>query len=153
MSDLTLLPLALLYVTDEQTIDGITRFQKLVFLAQFEPETDLGEIFEFEPGQYGPYSEELAAALDVLEDRDVVDREVVTTRGGNEKYVYSLTEEGEEFVREQLASDDDLDHLFEVSKAVERGFNDVPLNRLLHYVRRNYPDYTVEKEMGIAEPV
>jgi uncharacterized protein YwgA len=53
MTNQSLLPLALLYADGQRKIEGITRFQKLVFLAQ--EETDIEEKFEFTPDNYGPF--------------------------------------------------------------------------------------------------
>lgn len=91
MSNPKLLPLALLHIGGE-SIDGATRFQKLVFLAQ--EETDLDEIFHFRADKYGPFSPELAQTLDLLEERGLINKEVQTTRAGHERFEYGLTRRG-----------------------------------------------------------
>jgi len=95
-----LLPLALLYTDNSREIDGATRFQKLVFLAQ--EETDLPDIFEYQSDKYGPFSPELAATLDELENMNLIEKKISHNRSGNEKHLYSLTGEGRRIVMKIL---------------------------------------------------
>ncbi|MFC7081199.1 hypothetical protein [Halorussus caseinilyticus] len=59
-----LLPLSLLRAADETAIEGITRFQKLVFLAQREELDE--ELYPFKAGKYGPFSKTLYDDIDRL---------------------------------------------------------------------------------------
>lgn len=143
-----LLPLAMLYVDGSQEIGGITRFQKLVFLAQEEGPFE--GFYEFEADKFGPFSKELAAVLDRLEDRGLIRQEVVSTRSGNEAYLYSLTGTGRRFVQEQVSKDDpDIKAIFDTAQEIKEKYNDEPLQRLLRIVYRKYPDYTVNSTLNI----
>lgn len=149
MTNPHLLPLALLYVDRSRKIDGITRFQKLAFLAQ--KDGGLGELFEFEADKYGPFSKDLYSSIDALQGREMIKCETATTRGGNEKYVYSLTGLGQRAAKSQLAKDDnEIKGLFDIAQKIKTDHNDQPLDRLLRYVYKKYPDYTVNSELDIA---
>jgi len=137
-----LLPLALLYVDNQRAIEGITRLQKLVFLAQEESSLEIG--YEYEADKYGPFSKELYGALDSLESRNLIKREVETTRSGNEKYTYLLTDRGRAVIKEIL-SNEEYEHarkVFEEAHSIKKQHNQEPLDTLLRYVYRKYPDYT-----------
>ena len=92
--------LSLLYLSDG-TIEGRKRFQKKVCILKHEYEVPFS--FEYIPYYYGPFSENLASALDnlvglgyVLEER--------TEYSGLLRYTYRLTSSGEEFAKNQLHS-------------------------------------------------
>ncbi|MFB6177024.1 MAG: PadR family transcriptional regulator, partial [Halobaculum sp.] len=73
-----LLPLGLLAAADEETIEGITRFQKLVFLAQREQSVE--SLYDFEAADYGPFSKELYDDLDKLVAKDFLSRKKEQTQ-------------------------------------------------------------------------
>lgn len=146
MTETKLLPIALLYTEGRQSVDGATRFQKLVFLAQ--EEYDVDESFEYEEDKFGPYSYELDRALDEFIDRGWIDMEPRTNAAGNEKYVYSLTPKGDLVARKMLEKDP-LEGVFEELTKVKRRFNDWPLQRLLKYTYDRYPDYTGETDLDV----
>jgi uncharacterized protein YwgA len=89
------IPLVLLRENGEQ-IEGKTKFQKLVYLAQ--QEEGLDDHFEFQKYNYGPYSFELTETLETLEDLDMisVSKKTFSTEGRfkGKKFIYSLTEKG-----------------------------------------------------------
>lgn len=147
MSKAKLLPLALLYAADDQVVDGITRLQKLVFLAQEESEIE--SEYEFYAYDYGPYSKELYDALDTLEDRELIEKEVESTRSGNEKYIYSLTDKGRTLVIDYLDFSDDRDSVLTVADTITEEYNDMPIQRLLQYVYKEYPDSTERTKLSI----
>lgn len=91
----TELVILLLRNSREQNIKGRTRFQKIVFLLE-EQGIDFG--YEFKPYLYGPYSTELKSNLTMLADLGLLneDKEEIESDGiVYDRYVYSLTEEGE----------------------------------------------------------
>jgi DNA-binding PadR family transcriptional regulator len=147
MSGVDLLPVALLYVDRQKSIEGITRFQKLIFLLDEETDLDVG--YDFRPDNYGPFSPELYNVIETLEDRDLVNREVKHTRGGNEKFVYSLTESGRKVAKRVLEREDDVKEVFDAAQEVKQKHNDQSLERLLRYVYNKYPDYTSETKLDI----
>lgn len=142
-----LLPLALLYVDGRREIDGATKFQKLVFLAQ--KETDIEESFEFRSDKYGPFSPELHATLDELENRNLIRKEIRRNRSGNEKYTYSLTGYGTEVLQKVMDKDEggDFEQILENSDEVKKEYNRKPFDRLLRYVYSKYDEYTDKSEL------
>lgn len=147
MASADLLPLALLYVDRGRSVEGITRFQKLVFLAQKEEE-GVEKAFDFYPDKYGPFSSELYNALDDFEDRNLIRQETEHTRGGNEKHVYSLTPYGRKVMR-KAREDEKYDDVFEAAQKIKQKHNEMPLDRLLRIVYNRYPDYTDKSELDI----
>ncbi|MFC7167845.1 PadR family transcriptional regulator [Halospeciosus flavus] len=145
-----LLPLALLYVDRGREIEGITRLQKLVFLAQKDEGVSGDDGFEFKPYKYGPYSKELMDVLDTLEDRGYIKKTIQTTRSGNEKYIYSLTEDGQELVRKGLLKKRGGKDLLDKSEDVKKKYNQQPIERVLRYVYNKYPEYAKNSELDIA---
>ncbi|ADB60297.1 hypothetical protein Htur_1409 [Haloterrigena turkmenica DSM 5511] len=152
MSHSKLLPLGLLYVDGQREVDGATRFQKLVFLAQ--EETDLYNAFEFRSDKYGPFSPELHATLDKLQERDLIAKEVKKNRSGNEKYAYRLTPTGQQVVQKLINRNDlsGFDDILEDAQNVKKRYNNKPLDRLLRYVYSKYPEYTDESELDEFKP-
>lgn len=140
-----LLPLGLLAAADGETIEGITRFQKLVFLAQKEREGR--DAYSFRPRDYGPFSKELYADLDKLVVNGFVDCEEVTTDFGNTKKVYQLTDKGRRAVENSETAEFPVgvDKLESVSD--EYGGTD--LWNLLEYVYESYPRTTRNSELSL----
>lgn len=149
MTNTKFLPLALLYVNGGRQVDGITRLQKLVFLAQKEELDEDGGWYDFAPYKYGPYSEDLAHALELFEERGYVERKVETTRNGNEKYTYSLTDEGRIIVKQALLDESEDNRLFEAAKNVKDNHNREPIERVLRYVYNKYPAFAEKSELDI----
>lgn len=147
MADPKLLPLALLHIGGE-SIDGATRFQKLVFLAQ--EETSLDNVFKYRADKYGPFSPELAQTLDLLEKRELVEKDVKTTRAGHERFEYRLTNRGRD-VALTMSGNEEYEPLFEEGQKVKKRHNQKSLDTLLKYVYRKYPDMTEETELDLEE--
>ncbi|MFB6188139.1 MAG: hypothetical protein ABEI86_14915, partial [Halobacteriaceae archaeon] len=87
MNKSALVTIALLYTEGTASIDGATRMQKLVFLAQKESEVD--EFYEFEAGDYGPFSTALARDLDELLERGIIEVNLVTREVSGIKREYN----------------------------------------------------------------
>jgi DNA-binding PadR family transcriptional regulator len=140
-----LLPLGLLAATDGETIEGITRFQKLVFLAQ--EEQDGRDPYTFRARDYGPFSKELYADLDRLVAKGFLSCEEVTTEFGNTKKVYELNDKGRRAVENSDTADFPVDpaELEEVGQQYgDRDFWD-----LLEYVYESYPRTTRNSELSL----
>jgi len=137
----------MLYVDNGREIDGATKFQKLVFLAQ--QETDIGKPFEYRADKYGPFSPELHATLDELEERNLIKKEVRTNRSGNEKHTYRLTDYGRRVLMEVKKKDDSekFEGLLEDAHSIKRKYNSKTLDRILNYVYSKYEEYTSESEL------
>lgn len=142
-----LLPLAILRAAPDETVEGITRFQKLVFLAQNEHEG--ATPYDFEPADYGPFSRELYDDLDLLDARGFVDCRVEETKLGNEKQVYELTDKGRRAVErareegEGFPIDDDG-----ITETLSE-YGDMSLWELLEYVYDEYPSLARNSELSI----
>lgn len=137
------IPIAFLYTEGRERIEGATRFQKLIFLAQQEGAV---EEFKYQPEQFGPYSPELAGVLDSLVAAGLVEKNVWTNEYGKEKHVYSLTVDGIQYAQD-LLDNDRSKHLFDMASEIKGKYNDWGLERLLRYVYRTYEDYASETEL------
>lgn len=147
MKPADLLPLVLAYVDDEEEIEGVTRFQKLVFLAQ--QETSLDDGFDFNAHDYGPFSKDLYAALDAYREKGLLRRKKTTTRSGNEKHIYELTDEGRETVSKLLSENEQLSEHSESAENIKKKYNDIPLRELLQYVYHEYEDMASQTKLDI----
>lgn len=152
MVNKSLLPLALIYANENQRpIDGATRFQKLVFLAQEELDVEeiVGGSFEYQSDRFGPFSPELAATLEQLEDRGFIEKKEENTRAGNEKHIFRLTDKGRAAVRNLHNKKPHVGQLLEASSEVMDTYGDRPFERLLRYVYTNYDEYTDQSELEL----
>jgi DNA-binding PadR family transcriptional regulator len=137
----TAIPLAFLYTRSRSSVDGSTRFQKLVFLAQ--KETDLPEEYEFEPNNFGPFSPGLASDLDRLRAMGLVEKREEPNGVGNTRHVYRLTREGIQ-VASEFADRDARGVIFDSAKNVKDEWGDSRIDTIVRYVYRKYEDYTDE---------
>jgi len=140
------LTLALLYTRNREAIEGATRFQKLVFLAQEEQR--FAEVFEFEPYKYGPYSDQLAATVRGLEARGLIKTETDTNTYGEERVVYRVTNDGIARIRDEM-DNRNLSEIFDAVEDVKKSYNDWGTERLLKYVYRKYDEYTTETDIDL----
>lgn len=142
--------------SSEQRLDGITRLEKLLFLA--DKETDIRERvsdpFNFEPYDFGPYSKAVYEAVELLEQAGLV-REDRAYQGqaldsfeeaqaitpdefeGVERRFW-LTEDGRSVARLLSAVHPDVAR--DIAK-VKAQYGDMPLRRLIRYVYSKYPKY------------
>lgn len=153
MDEDKLLPLAILHARPQQRIDSATQFQKLIFLTQ--EETDFRREFEFLKGEYGPVSHEVAAVLEVLSDRGLIEKSVSRNRSGMEKHGFSLTSRGEDLVEDIRADDGSgrFEALIETAEAIIADHGEKPVDRLMKYVYHQYPEYSGEPSTRESKPV
>lgn len=149
MANPKLLPLAVLRADGQQQVEGITRMQKLVFLAEREL-IDLGEneFYDFEPYDYGPFSKELYADLESLVEDGYVDEQEVRTPGGKTKQVYNLTEKGNALFN-HLREDDGNLPIGSVEN-LKKEHNGTPLLQLIKHVYMKYPDMAINSKLDIV---
>ena len=156
-----------------EPINGITRFQKLVFLLNQgkgpEAVVAAAKDFKYEGYKMGPFSRELPRDLDLLtslgmlrttkmeylitDDRDpdveeestVLDEEAGPRERVVESTRYELTELGLRAGQELFEGlrRRDRDALVEF----KRFFNSIPLRQLLIFVYQKFPQYTSESEI------
>jgi len=139
------LVLRLLNEDDQNRINGRTRLQKLVFLAQQETSGSLPGEYSFIPYDYGPFSANLLHEVDDLKEDNLVEEQQV--RGPNgKKYIYELTETGKEELSAESdnTNGDDIESIQDAAQYTEEMFNNMPITRLLEYVYNNYPEYAEE---------
>lgn len=146
MSDYTLFPIAFLYTNNRNAIEGATRFQKLIFLAQ--EETNLPDIYSFHADKYGPFSPEAHSDIHALVEAGYIERDRVTNEVGNTKYVFSITTEGVRKAKSMIEQDGS-GSLFGPVEKIKETYNDKPLNELLQYVYTRYDEFTVETELDL----
>ncbi len=142
-----LLPLAVLYA-DGQQVEGITRMQKLVFLAERElRDLDEEEFYDFEPYDYGPFSKELYADIESLAEEGYVEEEEVETPGGKTKQVYDISNKGKAlFNHLQDETNLAMDNIEELKDQ----HNDKPLLQLIKHVYLEYPEMAVNSKLDIV---
>src|SRR6056297_3449618 len=115
----TLVPLIVLYTDNRSSVDGATRFQKLIFLAQ--EEGGMPEVYDdFRPDRYGPFSKSLHRDLDIFREAGLIERNAVTNEYGQGKYVYSLTTKGQKVARGLI---EDYRAFFETAEAIKERHN------------------------------
>lgn len=145
-----LLPLALLEANEKEPIEGITRFMKLVFLAQEETLSE--DFYEYEAGQYGPYSKPLYDDIDRLEAQGFITRsDTETTTNKENEQVYTLTKKGRRTLKQarthrDTGFSDRLDGLSDIKSQ----YNSVDLWELLEYVYSEYPEMARNSVLDIA---
>ena len=137
-SDLILL---LLNGDNKFPIDGITRFEKLVFLTQKEildKWDDVHMKFNFEPDRFGPFSSDIYDEIDFLKSIGMIKEEV-----GKK---YEITDKGKRFLQTKTyerVHEDIRKHISDLKEKHGRK----KLDDLLRYVYSNYPDFTVKSEI------
>lgn len=160
-SDLVLLLLAAPGRSKSATgrIDGVTRLEKLLYLASRESDLPgrVEDPLEFVPYNFGPFSKAVYEAVELLEEMDpplvrevrvadgeTIDNETEAGLGtGRTEYVerrFLLTDEGR-LVAELLAGvhRDVMDLL----TRIKGRYGGLTLNQLVNYVYNRYPEDTV----------
>jgi uncharacterized protein YwgA len=127
---------------DSEGVLHRTRIQKLVFLLQDEFQD--GEIappeFEFKPGEYGPYSSELASALDRLTQHEFIQEREERQPDGTVFYQYDIAPEIENVVAQDL---DKNKRLEQTAREIFAKYSDSDLPELVYSVMGKYPELVV----------
>jgi uncharacterized protein len=138
----------------QNRLDGITRLEKLLFLADQESSVSskVQNPFEFKAYDFGPYSKAVYEAVDLLEQAGLVQEDrafqgqslddleeaiALEEREGVERRFW-LTESGQAVARLLASQHPD------VAKdlgAIKGRYADMPLRRLIRYVYVRYPEY------------
>ncbi|MDV3293514.1 MAG: hypothetical protein LYZ70_04525 [Nitrososphaerales archaeon] len=134
------LALCLLYLDDQRPIDGMTKFEKLLFLTKEEVlkkgKEEVSE-FRFEPDRFGPLAVELYDELEYLESSGLMSRD------GNRFKITDLGKRYFESKTKPRVPSKVVQKIQEVKKRWDRE----DLGNLLRYVYQKYPDYTVNSEI------
>ncbi len=140
-------------------VDGITRMEKLLYLASRESDLPQQVIdpLEFIPYNYGPFSKAVYESVDLLEEMSpalvkeervldglTIDNETEAGLGtGSTEYVerrFVLTEEGR-LVAQLLARENP--EAMELLTRIKTKYGGMTLNQLVHYVYTRYPEDTI----------
>lgn len=144
----TLDPLILLYTGGSTSVEGATRFQKLIFLAQMEH--DLGEHYRYREDNFGPFAPTLAADLSQLERRGYIEMNKVQNEVGNEKHIYGLTNKGIR-TAQRMVKKGYREESFERLQEVKNRFNGWSLDKLIEYVYQHYPEFTTKTQLDVDQ--
>lgn len=139
-------PLYFLYTSNRESIDGATRFQKLIFLAQ--EETELPEKYTFRPDRFGPFSPSLRSDLEALVEEGYINRSTRRNRYGQPRIEYGLTDKGYNLMRDLVQKMDNTRGL-DIVQGIKRRYNNEPLPDLLRYVYGKYDDYMTVTELNV----
>ena len=137
-SDLILL---LLNGDNKHPIEGITKFEKLVFVTQKEVLDKSENVkikFDFGPDRFGPLSMEIYDELDFLKSVGMV------KEGDRKKY--EITDKGVRFLEKKTFERVNEDMRKRISNIKEIHGKE-KLNDLLKYVYTTYPDFTINSEI------
>lgn len=139
-------------------VNGITRLEKLLFLA--DQESELPRAVEgpivFKPYNYGPYSKQVYEAVEVLEEAGLV-REERYIDGRSLDVMEELSADAAEIEgleRRFFLTDDGRDvadllagqhpEYAKLLSDIKQRYGDLPLRRLIQYVYSRYPKYAEE---------
>lgn len=141
-----LIPLALAYVGGEEPVDGRTRLQKIVFVAQ-QQLIESGvfhedQLYEFFAYDYGPFSKELAEDIDQMLEADLLDEEEVEyNEEGDVKYLYEVNSDGRKVVEQELDTAE-TDAVLETVRHLKLRYNEeLSLPEVIDEVYAEYPEY------------
>jgi len=138
-----------------ETIEGVTKLQKLLFL--IEKETEFFQEYkedvalEFAPYKMGPFSEhvyeelEFLLSLGAIESEPLDDEVPEVVDSGLTGKLFTLTPKGKKIATE-LESQLKSEYQTELQQVVDE-YNPLPLPQLLEYVYTEYPDYAAESEI------
>lgn len=126
--------LALFMSDDAAPIRGRIMLVKETFLLVKEIVPELSETVRFFPYQWGPYSNDVAKAVNWL-----IDNGHVETTKENRETVYSLTPEGRNFAQKATRAIEE-DVLENIAK-MKRTTHEIGLTRLLRFIYSQYPQY------------
>jgi|AntRauTorcE11898_2_1112593.scaffolds.fasta_scaffold01023_12 uncharacterized protein YwgA len=139
MKNPKVLILAVIDASEQQTVNGLTRMQKLVILTQREIEGIDSQAYSFDPHEYGPFSKGLYRDLQALITNGYVEKTLMDTPGSTERHEYALTADGQELfdrycrVLERPASRDEI-------RDIVSEYEGMPLLQLIKRVTHRYPE-------------
>lgn len=148
----------------KQSLDGVTRLEKLLFLLDQETDFEGIGLFPFEAHNFGPFSKEVYAAVEFLEGCGLIDVQeksypsifassdedrLLAEISDEDESVqvtekqFALTENGRVVarkIREAIAQKNPED-VRQLDSIVQK-YGSRPLNQLIRYVYHQYPDMT-----------
>ncbi len=139
------LPLILTLANNGQSVEGRTRFQKMIFLL-IERAPFLKDAYDFAPHDYGPFAPELQSDIDDLIKENFLKGSYKTIEEGKIKYEYTITNKGASFVKEvlenkQLNKKFRFSKIMELAEEIKSEVNTKSLSALLLEIYQKYPDF------------
>jgi uncharacterized protein YwgA len=152
-------------------VQGITRLQKLLFLAEREAGVKVSEgaDFDFTAYKFGPVSKDLYDDLEKLENLGLIEAQSIAEPSAAERDEYGLSFEGLMGDEEQEATDAFEERRYSITekgrdwlkarasalgsealkgiKRVKGKYGSLSLSDLLYYVYSRYPEMTSESEI------
>lgn len=128
-------------------VQGTTRLEKLLFLLKEEYKVIDEDYYHFKPHLFGPYPQELPSDVRDLRAAEFIDvEEEVFGKGEMGDWIYlrktyDLTTKGDDEARSLYAKFSKESGIVEAMRRMQE-FNAMPLNNLLSYTWRKYPQYT-----------
>lgn len=116
------------------------RLHKLLFLLQEERMDP--SIYSFTKYDYGPYSKQINREVENLVDKELIFVNIERTLGGNKRYEYSITENGERFV--ELIEEENSsvhDEILLPAKENCDEYCELGLRSLFETIYDDYPEY------------
>ena len=133
------------FANNADPIGGRTRFQKMIFLLSQHAKFFKNK-YDFDPHDYGPYSQELQDDIDNLIREKFLTEERRTIEGGKIRYEYSITDKGESLVNRVLSNEHfekkfRFSKILELSNEIKNDLNHADLYLLLSEIYEKYPEY------------
>lgn len=117
-------------------------------MAQRQKDSIPSDAYNFEPHKYGPFSKELYGDIDELVENGFIEKTSETTSGGNEKEVFTITDEGKKML-DWLRYKYDEGVSSEEIQDIVANYNKMPLLQLIKRVYSEYPEMAVNSELEI----
>jgi len=147
--------------TAQDRVNGITRLEKLLFLADQEQQVqrDVADPLVFEPYHYGPYSKKVYEAVELLEEAGLI---------GEERSIDDSTFDEAEEVESDVSEEGPIERRFYLTDQgravaqlllqqnpgtaaalshVKDTYASMPLAQLIRYVYRKYEPFTVRSRI------
>lgn len=134
VSDLALI-LALLYSSD-RVIEGRTRFQKMVYLLKNSFDVPFG--FEYRMYFYGPYSDSLADALQLLKAIEFVQEKKTKIARYVVQYNYEITDAGRDFLESYFSQTERNQQIYKNIRLGVQKMRNLPTSYLVSLSKRHY---------------
>lgn len=131
-----------LTIANTTNLNGLTQFQKLVFLTH--QELNGPNPYHFYPGQYGPYSAQLTDDLNELTDRDLLHK--ITNGTFETDRTYSITDDGTAIAAD-LANHNGFAYNYDNFTSLVDYYTSIPLFDLLDYIHYHYADLCTESKL------
>lgn len=135
--------LAVLSVIRESNwrINGKQRMQKLVFLLDEEYIGDDVSLYSWRKYDHGPHAKQLNKDLRSLDRSDLITIHQTPTLGGNTRYKYQLTDDGDRALDAARDEYSDMDELISLTSSVVTDHGEKPISNLIREVRDDHPKY------------